>query len=190
MKSRVSYYLMSQNTPNRTGYTVLSNNWQCCRKTLASGLMQYTGLFLWSLFCFNFFPDSMETSNGRNSIGIWFKSVLACGEKHWQRWVVSLKGWKSESEIEKRNTDDDDDKKDSLFYVLLHCWEPPQTGSHCFSFPPCVASADKGWRLRSPVCITGVRWMTSALFLCFSVAKCEQIWVAGLHILISILHCS
>lgn len=66
MKSRVSYDLMNQNTPNITGFTVLSetgftllsDNWQCCRKILASVLMQYTGLFLSSLFCFNFSQTS------------------------------------------------------------------------------------------------------------------------------------
>lgn len=119
MKSRVSYDLMSQNTQNITAFMVVSDHWQCCRETLASDLVQYTGLFLPSLFCFSFFPDSIETSKRRNGRGIWFESVLACGEKHWQRWVVRLKGWKSEGKIEKRNTDDDEKRQSILCFPAL-----------------------------------------------------------------------
>lgn len=139
MKSRVSHDLVSQNIPNITGFTVISDNCQCCRGTLASDLMQYIGLFLPSLCCFNFFPGGTENSKGRHGSGSWFGfgSTVACGERHWQKWVVRLKGWNRQKVRENRKEKYYWwwKKNDSPFYVFLHCREPPQTGSLCFSFP-------------------------------------------------------
>jgi len=79
MKSRVSHDLVGQNTLNITGFTVVSDNQQCCRGTLASDIMRCIGLV--SRCWFNFFPGSMETSKGRNGNGSWFGSAMTCGER-------------------------------------------------------------------------------------------------------------
>lgn len=49
MKLRVFHDLVSQSIPSITNFAVISDNWQCCRETLASELTQYIVNTVYSL---------------------------------------------------------------------------------------------------------------------------------------------
>lgn len=113
-------------------------------------------------------------------------------ERGWQKWVVRLNGWNRQKVRE--------NKKEKYYWW----WKKESQSILCFPvwlrtspdripllfLPPMWLQLIKAQhRLWNCFWVDGVRRMICALFLCFNVATCEQIWIPKLCSLMNAMLC-